>query len=246
MKTKEKIKVKNLNISFSKTKILDNVLFTVNKNQIVSIMGPSGCGKSTLLHHIGGFLKIGEGEIIIDKKSIANVAENMRIVFQDYPLLNWKTLEQNVILSINHKNKRRKKEIAKKYLSLVGLNGYEKYYPCELSGGMAQRGALATAFAGKPELLLMDEPFGALDALTKKKMHKILLDIWEKNKTTIVMVTHDIEEAILLSDRIIILSEKPAKILKEYNIEFKRPRDENIVYTKEFTNLKKNIMKYFN
>ncbi len=239
-----KIRIENFNFSYENKSIIKDLSINIFNKEFITILGPSGCGKSTLLHSIAGFLIHEKDMIKINSKNVDKVVEDMRIVFQDYPLLKWKTLEQNVRLSINNMSKKKKIEITSRYLKEVGLCGYENYYPYQLSGGMAQRGALATAFAAKPKLLLMDEPFGALDALTKKKMQKTLLNIWEKNKTTIVMITHDIEEAILLSDRIIILSQRPATILKEFEIIFNRPREENIIYTKEFTQMKKNIMNY--
>lgn len=239
--------------SFGKTEVLDNIKFIVNEQECVSIIGPSGCGKTTLLKIIGGLLTPSIGNIIIDGYDPQKALSSRRIgfVFQNPTLLKWRTAKENMNLPVEVIKEQRKEGnintnsySPETLLDLVGLNGFYESYPKELSGGMQQRVALARTLAFNPEILLMDEPFGALDGLTRQKMQILIMDIWEKSKKTIIFVTHDICEAIFVSDRVIVLSERPAKVIAEIPIELKRPRDRNIKFNDQFIQYEKMLWNY--
>ena len=202
---------------------LDKVSFTVEEHEFVSIVGPSGCGKTTLLKIVAGLIKPDTGQIIYQGKKAPSAA----MVFQDQGLLPWLTVRDNIGLGLELKRvpkaSRRKRVL--EFMKLVKLDGFESYYPFELSGGMCQRVALARAFLTNPDILLMDEPFGSLDAQTRIILQEELLNIWRAERKTVLFVTHDIDEAILLSDRIIVLSDRPGKIQQSIRIPLDRPRE---------------------
>lgn len=222
------LQVKNLNKSFKKgdsdLKVLDNINLDINEGEFVTILGNSGCGKSTLLRIISGLERDFSGEVILDGKPITKPSLQKGFVFQDHRLLPWLTIEENIGFGIPD-YQQDKSKLIDKYINLVGLKGFEKSYPNELSGGMSQRAAIARALINHPRILLMDEPFGALDAMTRISMQEELLKIWKEEKITVIMVTHDIEEAAYLGERVVILSSRPGKIKKIVNIELGRPRD---------------------
>lgn len=228
------LEIKGLSKSFKnnnkKLLVLDSIDLTVNKGEIFCIIGPSGCGKSTLLNQIAGFDLPDSGYIKLENKLIKKPGLNRIMVFQDLnQLLPWKTVLENVLFPLNIKNignsKNGRLEKAKKYLSMVKLNDFYNYYPHQLSGGMKQRVAIARALAINPEIILMDEPFGSLDAQTRINLQNMLIDIWEKTNITIIFVTHDIQEAILLSDSIIVMGKNPSMIKKIIKNELPRPRN---------------------
>lgn len=222
------LQIKNLNKVFKKNdcdlKVLDHINLDINEGEFVTILGNSGCGKSTLLRIISGLDRDFSGEVILDGKPITKPSLQKGFVFQDHRLLPWLTIEENIGFGIPD-GQEDKSKLIDKYINLVGLNGFEKSYPSELSGGMSQRAAIARALINHPRILLMDEPFGALDAMTRISMQEELLKIWQEEKITIIMVTHDIEEAAYLGERVVILSSRPGKIKKIVNIELGRPRD---------------------
>jgi len=222
---------------------VEHVDFSVNEGEFVSIIGPSGCGKTTLLKIIGGLLKPSNGEILLGEKSPDVVLSERKIgfMFQNPTLLKWRTASANVILPVEVIKEQTKEgdnntpsNSPEELLNLVGLKGFENSYPKELSGGMQQRVALARTLAFNPEILLMDEPLGALDGLTRQKMQMVISDLWEKTKKTIIFVTHDISEAIFLADRVIVLSERPAKVVADISIKLNRPRERSMKLTNEF------------
>ncbi|MCT4620507.1 MAG: ABC transporter ATP-binding protein [Marinisporobacter sp.] len=225
-------------------KVLKDINLYVNKGEFVSIIGPSGCGKSTIFHIITKLEKTYEGIVEIDGEPLEKSKERTGYMHQKDLLMPWRTLIDNVLLplEIEGKNKKEAKEEVRKYFDVFGLEGFEEAYPNELSGGMRQRGALLRTFLVDSELLLLDEPFGALDAINRSKMQEWLLKIWHQFKRSVLFITHDIEEAIYLSDRIYVLSERPAKVLKEVQIDFERPRKKDIVVTEKFLNYKKILM----
>ena len=207
------LKVDKINKAFtvngSEKNILNNITFTIEDGEFVCILGPSGSGKTTLLRCIGGFEALTNGNMLLDGQSIYAPGIDRIMVFQGFEqLFGWKTVEANVEypLKINLIDKGNRQQLVGKYISMVGLENYKNYYPHQLSGGMKQRAAIARALALEPRILLMDEPFGNLDAQTRNSLQNELLKIWSDLKTTILFVTHDIEEAIILSDRIIMLS----------------------------------------
>ncbi len=231
---REMIEVLNLNKSFNrgkeKLKVLEDICFTVEKGEIVCVLGSSGCGKSTLLRLLGGFDTSDEGSITINGRTVITPSPESILIFQDFnQLLPWKTILNNVIypMKINGKgdNNQKRRDIAHKYLEMVKLTGFYSSYPHELSGGMKQKVALARALALEPAILLMDEPFGSLDALTRQNLQALLLEAWKKTGVTIVFVTHDIQEAIILADRIILMDKEPGRIKDIICNNLSRPRE---------------------
>lgn len=225
------IEVKDLSITFEQNEkemtALKNVSVGIEKGEFVCLLGPSGCGKSTLLNAMAGFLKPTEGTITIDGKLVEKPSISYVTIFQNYGLLPWRTVEKNVTLGLETKKvpKEEQKRIAQKYIEMVGLKGAEKKRPRQLSGGMQQRVAIARALAVNPEILFMDEPFGALDAITRMKLQDDILQICRSTQKTIVFVTHDIEEAIYLADRVIILDANPGQIKADLKIPLGKNRD---------------------
>ncbi|EOD00812.1 ABC transporter ATP-binding protein [Caldisalinibacter kiritimatiensis] len=228
------LEIKDLSKSFikdnKKVNVLNKVSFNVKKGEFISIVGPSGCGKSTLLSLIAGFDKYDEGSILLEGKKILDPSPKCMMVFQDFnQLFPWKTVLENVLfpLNINKKDIELKKriELAKEYLKMVKLEGYEDYYTHEISGGMKQRVAIARALVMKPDILLMDEPFGSLDIQTRTELQNILIQLWKETEATIVFVTHDIEEAVFVSDRIIAMGKSSNGIKDIIVNNLDRPRD---------------------
>ena len=225
------IEVENLSITFTQNQsemtALKNVSLGIEKGEFICLLGPSGCGKSTLLNAMAGFLKPSEGSIKIDGQNVQRPSISYVTIFQNYGLLPWRTVEKNIALGLEAKKipKEERKKIVKKYIDLVGLNGSEKKRPSQLSGGMQQRVAIARALAVDPEILFMDEPFGALDAITRMKLQDDILDICHNTQKTIVFVTHDIEEAIFLADRVIIMDANPGRIKAIVKISLGKDRD---------------------
>lgn len=203
---------------------LEDVCLRVGRHEFVSIVGASGCGKSTLLRVIAGLDNGYKGTVAVRGRRIAGPGLDRGIVFQEPRLLPWLTVEENVAFALQSGRRREKEAIVAGHLETVGLAGFAKAYPGELSGGMAQRVAIARALVNRPEILLLDEPFGALDALTRLRLQKELLDIWEKEETTMIMVTHDIEEAVYLGDRVVVMSERPGTVRNEFAVKLSRPR----------------------
>lgn len=210
------------------TVAIGNITCAVEAGEFVSFVGPSGCGKTTLLMAIAGLLAPSAGKIIVDGSEVAGPPRDLVLLFQEYnkSLFAWRSVLGNVLFGIQARAKQGVDGEAKarRLIELVGLKGFEKHYPWELSGGMQQRVAIARALAYEPQVLLMDEPFGALDALTRLELEDMLLKLWVELKTTILFITHDIEEAIYLSDRIWVLSRRPSQIVQEIKIDFTRPR----------------------
>lgn len=206
--------------------VLDGISLNIDDEEFVVIVGPSGCGKTTFLKMIDGQIEPSAGEIRINDQPVTGPIPEVAMVFQSFQLLPWRTVIKNVELGLEIQNvpENQRREQAQKWINLVGLDGFEDSYPSDLSGGMQQRVGLARALAVDPEILLMDEPFGALDAQTKDKMQTELLQLWEQEQKTVVFITHDISEAIYLADRVLVMSQKPATISKEIDIPFSRPR----------------------
>ena len=214
---------------------LGSVSFDVYPEEFVTIVGPSGCGKTTLLKIIAGLMPQSEGEIIVDRASF-DPSREVGFVFQKPLLLNWRRALDNVLLPIEILKLDRKKYISKAMdlLALVGLHGFEKSYPNELSGGMQQRVSLARALIHDPKVILMDEPFGALDAITREKMNLELLRIWKESKKTVLFITHEINEAVFLSDRVVVLSARPSRMIDALDIDLPRPRTLDIRTSPKF------------
>lgn len=220
------VSVKNLSYIYTneesdeRINVLKNVSFEVYKGEFVSLVGPSGCGKSTLLKIISGLIKTKRENIILNTTKIS-------FVFQNFALFPWLTVRENIEfgLKMNNVPKKERIKISQEKINEVGLSGFENKYPIELSGGMKQRVGIARALAMSPDLLFMDEPFSSLDVFTAEKLRAELLEIWMKYKMTIVMVTHLVEEAVELSDRVLVFSQRPTSIKESFKIKFLRPRD---------------------
>lgn len=220
---------------------IDGVSLSIADDEFVSFVGPSGCGKTTLLRIIAGLDQATSGSVLVDGNQISGPSPRVGMVFQEYSLFPWRNILDNVAFGPEMRglSKVNRYELARKYISLVGLNQFEKSFPYELSGGMRQRVAIARALANDPDLLLMDEPFGALDAQTRNKMQSELLDIWERSKKTILFVTHSVDEAVFLSDRIIVMSPRPGKIRSVVKVTIPRPR---VRTAPEFGNLRRDVL----
>ncbi|HEY5542103.1 MAG TPA: ABC transporter ATP-binding protein [Candidatus Binatia bacterium] len=210
------------------TAAIGNISCHVERGEFVSFVGPSGCGKTTLLMTIAGLLAPSAGQVLVDGEKVNGPPRGLVLLFQEYnkSLFAWRSVLSNVRFGLEARGAHSAEaaERAQALVELVGLEGFERHYPWQLSGGMQQRVAIARALAYKPEVLLMDEPFGSLDALTRLELEDTLLRLWAELKTTIVFITHDIEEAIYLSDRIWVLSRRPSEIVEELSIDFPRPR----------------------
>jgi NitT/TauT family transport system ATP-binding protein len=206
--------------------VFEDISFSVGNGEFVSVIGASGCGKSTLLSIAAGLSSPTGGNIFIDERRISGPGLDRGIVFQEFALFPWLTVMGNIAFGLKAKGLSRAErvQVAMKYVRLVGLEGFEKYYPHRLSGGMRQRVGLARALAIEPDALLMDEPFGALDAQTREAMQNALSEIWAKTRNTILFITHDIREAIYLSDRVLVLTGRPASVSDELIVDLPRPR----------------------
>lgn len=205
--------------------VLERTSLTVNRGEFVCIVGPSGCGKSTLLNIIAGFLLQSRGTVRVEGAPVIGPNPRRIFVFQENGVFPWLTVEQNIGFGLSHKPENTRREIVGHYTRMVGLDGFEKSYPRELSGGMRQRVEIARALATNPDIIYMDEPFGALDFITRLKMRSDLVRIWQNEKKTILFVTHDIEESVQLADRVLVMSRRPATIKEVVNIDLPRPRD---------------------
>ena len=243
-KTKGKVVIDNISISyFNRNKnvyALRDISTTINPGEFVCLLGPSGCGKSSLLNGIAGFVDPSKGQFYLDNKKIMGPSPEMGMVFQQYSLYPWKTVKENIAFgpSINNRGDESPEKIAMNFLEMIGLSKYANHYPNELSGGMQQRVGIARALANYPDVLLMDEPFGALDSQTRIIMQENLLKLWREFKITVVFVTHDIDEAVFLADRILLMSTLPGKIKKDLKIDLPRPRDKETTDSSRFIELR--------
>ncbi len=222
---------------------LEEVNLDVEKNEFICVVGPSGCGKTTLMNIIAGLNPPSTGTVKVRGELVTGPGKGKGVVFQQYALYPWLTVEKNVEFGLRMKGveKEKRREIAQKYIKIVGLEKFAKSYPKELSGGMKQRVAIARAYTTGPEVLLMDEPFGALDAQTRAQLQENLLNTWQQEKKTCFFITHDVEEAVLLSTKVIIMSAGPGRIREIVDVHLPYPRDQETKLTPEFNELKNQI-----
>ena len=220
-----KVHVRDVSMRFGGVHVLEDIELGVAAGEFVCILGPSGCGKSTLLNIIAGFLKPTEGEVAIDGEIVTGPDARRIFVFQERGVFPWLTVEGNIGFGLFRQSEAEKRERIQHYVQLVGLKGFEKSYPRELSGGMKQRLEVARALAVNPDVLYLDEPFGALDSITRLQMRRELLRIWHAERKTILFVTHDIEESVQLADRVVVLSARPGRIRRIVNVDIPHPRD---------------------
>jgi sulfonate transport system ATP-binding protein len=242
----EYLTIEGLNKSFDRDgeqlQVLKDINLQVKKGEFVCIVGASGCGKSTLLRAIAGLDPEHEGDVRLEGRQIKKPEKDRGMVFQEHRLFPWMTVEENIRYVLNEGTKQEKQKIVEENIRLVGLNGFEKVYPKQLSGGMAQRAGIARALANRPRLLLLDEPFGALDAFTKIQMQQEVKRIHKQEHTTMILVTHDIDEAVFLADRIVVMTERPGRIKKIVHVELREPRDRN---GSDFMDIRKEIFDEF-
>ena len=223
---------------------IDHVNLEVKDGEFVMIVGPSGCGKTTLINILGGLNTPSSGQVLLDGRPVEGPGADRGMVFQGYSLFPWLSVQKNVEFGLKMKKvpKDERAQIAKKYIELGGLTGFEQALPKQLSGGMKQRVAIARTLANEPEILLMDEPFGALDAQTRVVMQELLADISKKTKTTILFITHDIDEAVLLGDRIYVMSRRPGTVRAVLDVDLPGERTHESLVLPEFLQIKKQIM----
>jgi len=246
---------KSFNVKDSCLSILENIDLTIKQGEFVVIVGHSGCGKSTLLKILSGLLVADEGSISLKNFNLNSNGkvsyENFQItkpnseigmIFQEHRLFPWMTVKENVSFGLKNLKEKERETLIDYHLNLVKLKDFKNAYPHQLSGGMSQRAAIARALVTNPSILLLDEPFGALDALTKITMQQEIIKIWEEQKMTMVMVTHDIEEAIYLADKVVVMSSRPGKIKEIIKVDLERPRDRN---SADFGRLKKRVYEHF-
>ena len=239
------LEIKNVTKAFKDKSVLDDVSLNIEKGEFICLLGPSGCGKSTLLNAMAGFLKPTSGEIKIENQIVQKPSMKYVTIFQNYGLLPWRTVQKNVELGLETQkySKEKKAQIASHYLKMVGLEHAAKKRPAQLSGGMQQRVAIARALAVEPDILFMDEPFGALDAITRMKLQTDILEIAQDTKKTVVFVTHDIEEAVFLADRIVIMSANPGRIKALLTVQLPKHRDRT---SNDFLMIRDKVYEIFN
>jgi NitT/TauT family transport system ATP-binding protein len=244
-----KLQIGGLNKSFGKGAKRVQALFDIDLSladrEFVSLVGTSGCGKSTLLSIVAGLMDFDSGSLLVDGEPVTGPGLDRGVVFQTYTLLPWLTAQQNVEFALKaagYKGRERR-EIAREHIELVRLTRFANAYPTELSGGMKQRVAIARALSYRPKMLLMDEPFGALDALTRRQMQELLTRIWEEHRLTVLFVTHDVEEAVFLSDRVVVMGIAPGCIKRTFDVGVGRPRDEDSISSPQAVALQREVLR---
>jgi ABC-type nitrate/sulfonate/bicarbonate transport system ATPase subunit len=223
---------------------VDNLSLDVAEREFITIVGPSGCGKSTLLRVVAGLVRPARGDVLLDGRHVTGPGADRGMVFQSYTLFPWLTVQGNVEFGprLKHMPAAERARLAREYIEMVGLQGFERSYPKELSGGMMQRVAIARALANDPEVLLMDEPFGALDAQTRSIMQELLVTIWQRTPKTILFVTHDIDEALFLGDRVYIMTARPGRIKQMLDVHLPRPRTGELTTDPRFIEHKRAVL----
>ncbi|HEX3528300.1 MAG TPA: ABC transporter ATP-binding protein [Thermoanaerobaculia bacterium] len=207
------------------TNVLEDITLDIRDGEFICLVGPSGCGKSTLLNIMGGFLKQTTGDILVDGHPVAGPDPRRIFIFQENGVFPWLTVEDNIGFGVRRSTAAERRELVEHYIEMVGLTGFAKSFPRELSGGMRQRVEIARALAAEPDVLFMDEPFGALDYLTRLRLRAELTQIWQREKRTVIFVTHDVEEAVQLADRVVVMGRRPARIRAIVPVDAERPRD---------------------
>jgi ABC-type nitrate/sulfonate/bicarbonate transport system ATPase subunit len=231
MTTSEIIEIRRVSKTYrvesEKLLVLEGLNLTVREGEFLSIVGASGCGKSTLLRLLVGLERDYEGEILVKNAPVTGTSLDRGLVFQEHRLFPWLTVEQNVAVALENSSlsAAEKKQSIKEHIELVGLGAFALAYPYQLSGGMAQRAAIARGLVNRPSILLLDEPFGALDALTRTRLQNELQRIWQKEKVTMILVTHDVEEAVYLGDRVVVMEPRPGRIRRSFSVDVPHPRD---------------------
>lgn len=243
------LEVKNLSKTYEangrRVEAIGDLSFTVQDKQFVALVGPSGCGKTTFLKIAAGLLEPTSGEVLLDNKKVIGPGQDRGMIFQNFTLFPWLTVRENIGFggTLREVSQAEKDRVIEHYLHVTGLTEFADFYPKDLSGGMQQRAAIGRTLANNPKVLLMDEPFGSLDAQTRSQMQEFLTKLWESDHKTIVFVTHDVSEAIFLADKVFVLSKRPMTIKKIYDAPFLRPRAHEIKHSKEFFEFASKIAK---
>ena len=228
-----------------KLRVVDDVTYDINDGEFIAVIGPSGCGKTTMMNMLAGFQKPTKGKVLFDGTPVNGPGPERGVIFQEYGVFPWLTVKENIAfglqLKANHVPASERRQICEHYLSLMGLADFANSYPKHLSGGMRQRLAIARAYAVKPQFLLMDEPFGALDAQTRANMQNLLLNVLSAEGKTVMLITHSVEEAIYLASRIVVVTARPARIKEIIDVPFAYPRDESLQERAEFVELRSRI-----
>lgn len=242
-KNDARIIVQSLGVTLGNRRVMEDVNLSIGKNEIVAIVGPSGCGKTTLLRCIDGLVQPTDGEVRIAGELVKSPPTGVAMVFQGFGLFPWKTVRQNVGYGLLMASVPKPEAAARvsKFIDLVGLTGFEDAYPYQLSGGMQQRAGIARALAVEPDVLLMDEPFGSVDAQTREILQFELLRIWDRTPTSMVFVTHSIEEAVLMGDRVIVLKGRPSKVEEIIDVNIPRPRTREVLATARFSEVREHV-----
>lgn len=244
-----RVAFKDLSVDFPTAqgpmRVLDKVSLDIRQGEFVSIIGPSGCGKTTLMNVLAGFVKPTSGQVLLDGRPVSAPGPDRGVIFQEYGVFPWLTVRKNIAFGLNLSGSKVAKDqqqaIVERYMGLMGLKDFADHYPKHLSGGMRQRLALARAYAVRPQFLLMDEPFGALDAQTRSAMQDLLLEVLQTENKTVMLITHSVEEAIYLSSRIVVVTARPARIRTVIDVPFGYPRAENVHEDPRFAELRTQI-----
>ncbi len=241
------VEIENVSVEFGgQVRVVEDASLTVNPGEFICLLGPSGCGKSTLMNCVAGFVRPSMGSVKVDGEEIFKPGQDRGMVFQHHSLFPWKTVKENVAFGplMAKKGRTEAESIARTLINMVGLSAYENRFPNVLSGGMKQRVGIARALANYPNVLLMDEPFGALDAQTRSMMQENLLQIWGEFGTTVIFVTHDIDEAVFLADRVVVMSASPGRLIADIPVGLPRPRTAEMVSDSVYVETKRMCMEY--
>jgi NitT/TauT family transport system ATP-binding protein len=234
-----------VSVDFGRLRVVDDVSYDIRDGEFVSVIGPSGCGKTTMLNIAAGFVQPTSGEVRLDGKPITSPGPDRGVIFQEYGVFPWLTVKQNIAFGLNLRASRvppdERDDVCRRYMQLMGLADFADAWPKTLSGGMRQRLAIARAYAVRPEFLLMDEPFGALDAQTRSAMQDLLLEVLEAEGKTVMLITHSVEEAIYLSNRIVVMTARPTRIREIIDVPFGYPREESLHERPEFGELRSHV-----
>jgi NitT/TauT family transport system ATP-binding protein len=243
--TRGRIQIRDLSVSFGAQRVLESLDLTIAPGQFVCLLGPSGCGKSTALNAVAGFVRVPNGRVIVDDRPVTGPGADRGMVFQQYSLFPWKTVLENIAFGPRMQGAPRveARRRAKEYLEFVGLAGFADKYPATLSGGMQQRVGIARALVNQPSVLLMDEPFGSLDAQTRRLMQENLLRLWGKTNSTVLFVTHDVDEAVFLADRVVVMSASPGRVLLDMAIDLPRPRPDDVFEEPAFADARRRCLR---
>ncbi len=226
------------------TEVLKDISFDIHRGEVLCLLGPSGCGKTTVLNVIAGFQKATRGEVLVGGRRVEKPGPDRGVIFQEHGLFPWRTALQNILFGPQMTGKKGQEvlALANRYIDLIGLTGFQHHYPHELSGGMQQRVAIARVLVNEPDILLMDEPFGKLDAQTRATMQVLLVDVWEKLRPTILFITHDIDEAIFLGHRILVMSRSPGRVVKDIEVNLDKSKEYEVTTTPEYMEIKRTIL----